>query len=98
MTELAAAGTARTDHQDASGDPALSSFVPTPEPDTLLSLRRLLRRWLAESGADVRRPDRGRGVALMRALTDEAEVGLGGPVGGVVRLRRRLARASGLPA
>ncbi len=25
-------------------------------------------------------------------------LGLGGPVGGVVRLRRRLARASGLPA
>ena len=49
---------------------------------------------------DVRRPDpdRGRGVALMRALTDEAELALGGPFGGVVRLRRRLARASGLPA
>ncbi len=130
----------------------VASFVLTPEPDTLLSLRRLLRRWLAEAGADAREsveltmaaneamqnaiehgnafadapitvalrqsgpdveivvrdlghdderrpdPDRGRGVALMRALTDEAEVGLGGPAGGVVRLRRRLARASGLPA
>ena len=130
----------------------VASFVLTPEPDTLLSLRRLLRRWLAEAGADGREsleltmaaneamqnaiehgnafadapitvqlrqtgelveievrdlghddlrrpdPDRGRGVALMRALTDEAEVGLGGPAGGVVRLRRRLARASGLPA
>ncbi len=130
----------------------VASFVLTPEPDTLLSLRRLLRRWLAEAGADVHEsveltmaaneamqnaiehgnaftdapitvalrqscaeveieirdlghdderrpdPDRGRGVTLMRALTDEADVGLGGPAGGVVRLRRRLAHPSGLPA
>jgi len=130
----------------------VASFVLTPEPDTLLSLRRLLRRWLAEAGADAREsleltvaaneamqnaiehgnafadapitvelrqsgpdveievrdlghederrpdPDRGRGVALMRALTDEADLALGGPAGGVVRLRRRLAHPSGVPA
>ncbi len=156
MTELAAAGT--SDDVTAvvvRARPRLgrvASFVLTPEPDTLLSLRRLLRRWLAEAGADVHEsveltmaaneamqnaiehgnaftdapitvalrqscaeveieirdlghdderrpdPDRGRGVALMRALTDEAEVALGGPAGGVVRLRRRLAHPSGLPA
>jgi anti-sigma regulatory factor (Ser/Thr protein kinase) len=129
-----------------------ASFKLTPEPDTLRSLRRLLRRWLAEVGADAREsveltmaaneamqnaiehgnafaeapvtvslaqadghveievrdaghdeggrpdPDRGRGVELIRALTDDAEFALGGPFGGVVRLRRRLAHPSTLPA
>jgi anti-sigma regulatory factor (Ser/Thr protein kinase) len=35
-------------------------------------------------------PDRGRGIELMRALTDEATVELG-PFGGIVRLRKRVA-------
>jgi anti-sigma regulatory factor (Ser/Thr protein kinase) len=35
-------------------------------------------------------PDRGRGIDLMRALMDETTVELG-PVGGVVRMRRRIA-------
>jgi PAS domain S-box-containing protein len=37
--------------------------------------------------------DRGRGLQLMHALVDEARVDLGGPLGGTVVLRRRLASA-----
>ncbi len=40
-------------------------------------------------------PDRGRGFELMRALCDDARFDFGGPMGGSVTLRRRLAAAGG---
>ena len=131
--------------QERLGNPA--NFTLTPDPDALAAIRRLLRRWLAETGAqpeetsdvtmavneamqnaiehgnayavapitvtfELRGPDvvvvvrdlghdgsrspdldRGRGIQLMTKLMDDARVDLGGPMGGAVTIRRRLAGA-----
>jgi PAS domain S-box-containing protein len=122
-------------------------FTLSPDADALAALRRMLRRWLTETGAspdDVaamtmaaneawqnaiehahafapvpisvafeRReddvfvtvhdagaapresdPDRGRGLPLMQALTDEASFSFGGRYGGSVVLRRQIGRAA----
>jgi len=133
-------------------EPELGSrvrFTLTPDADTLAALRRTLRRWLQEAGAEPgdvaamtmaaneawqntiehahgfapvpvdvefelrgdeaiittrdagngrssgwQDPDRGRGIELMRALTDEAALEFGGPThGGCVVLRRRIMEA-----
>lgn len=50
-------------------------------------------RDLGHDGSRCPDPDRGRGIQLMSALMDDARVDLGGPMGGAVTLRRRLARA-----
>jgi anti-sigma regulatory factor (Ser/Thr protein kinase) len=121
-------------------------FTLSPDREALGALRRMLRRWLAESGASTddvaavtmaaneawenaiehahafapvpisvafeRRdhdvfitvhdagappgrtdPDRGRGLALMQALMDEASFSFGGRDGGSVLLRRRIGTA-----
>ncbi len=132
--------------EEQLGSPA--AYTLTPEAEALAAMRRQLRRWLTETGADAaeaaeitmavneamqnaiehgnayaiapitvtldlrggdvvvvvrdlghdgsRRPDpdRGRGIQLMSALMDDARVDLGGPMGGAVTLRRRLARAA----
>ncbi|MCW3009814.1 MAG: SpoIIE family protein phosphatase, partial [Solirubrobacterales bacterium] len=49
-------------------------------------------RDLGHDGSRSPDPDRGRGIQLMSALMDDARVDLGGPMGGAVTLRRRLAR------
>ena len=51
-------------------------------------------RDLGHDGSRSPDPDRGRGIQLMSALMDDARVDLGGPMGGAVTLRRRLAGAS----
>ena len=133
------------------GEPRLGPVARrglAPDPDALASLRRVVRRWLQEAGAEPdevhalvmaaneacqnalehgtgfarttshvdlelvgdevritvrdagRRerspadPDRGRGIELMRALTDEVSLELA-PHGSVVRLRRRLRGGGG---